>query len=64
VNKKEDKGAKYWFEIAESENEEIEQKTQEFFRNAAQRPMGIPAERAKFTRGVKTGSYKRLPSDK
>jgi len=58
------KSAKYWFEIAENVNEEIERKREEFVRNVAQREVGISADREKFPDGVKTGSYKRLPPNK
>jgi len=58
------KSAKYWFEIAENMNEEIERQREEFVRNVAQRKTGISADREKFPDGVKTGSYKRLPPNK
>ncbi|MFZ7102249.1 MAG: hypothetical protein ACOWWO_06225 [Peptococcaceae bacterium] len=58
------KSAKYWFEIAGEMNEELEQKREEFVRDAAQRPKGISADREKFPDGVKTGSYKRLPPNR
>lgn len=62
--KRNPKSAKYWFEIAENANEEVEQKRQEFVRNVAQRHTGISADREKFPDGVKIGSYKRLPPDR
>jgi hypothetical protein len=55
------KSSKYSFEVAESINEEIERKREEFVRNIAQRETGISADLQKFPDGVKTGSYKRLP---
>lgn len=61
---KRSKGAKYWFEIAENMNEEIEDKREKFVRNIAQRDTGISADLQKFPDGVKTGSYKRLPPNK
>lgn len=61
---KSSKSAKYWFEIAENMNEEIERKREEFVRNVAQRETGISADLQKFPDGVKTGSYKRLPPNK
>ena len=58
------KSAKYWFEIAENENEEIERKRQEFVRNVSRRQPGISADREKFPDGVKTGSYIVLPPNR
>ena len=58
------KSARYWFELAQEANEEIEHQREEFVRNIAQRPTGISADREKFPDGVKTGSYKRLPPNK
>ncbi|KJS88917.1 MAG: hypothetical protein JM58_00120 [Peptococcaceae bacterium BICA1-8] len=58
------KSAKYRFEFAKNENEELEHKQEEFVRNVAQRHTGISAEREKFPDGVKTGSYKRLPPNR
>ncbi|NLT94496.1 MAG: hypothetical protein GXW85_03005 [Clostridia bacterium] len=58
------KNSKYWFEIGENMNEELERKREEFVRNIAQRETGISADLQKFPDGVKTGSLKRLPSNK
>lgn len=55
------KNAKYWFELAQDNNEEIEQKREQFVRNVSQRETGIAADREKFSGGVKTGSRKRFP---
>jgi len=58
------KSAKYWFEIGEAANEEIERKREQFVRNVAKRVTGISSDREKFPDGVKTGSYKRLPPNR
>ncbi|MFZ5942785.1 MAG: hypothetical protein ACOYVD_01660 [Bacillota bacterium] len=58
------RNAKYWFELAKEENEQIELQREQFVRNAAQRRTGIAADREKFPDGVKTGSYKRLPPNR
>lgn len=53
-----------WNEKAAGLQEELEHRREEFVRDVAVRREGISADREKFVMDLKTGSPKRLPSNK